>query len=259
MVVFNYVLFAFIWLAPYLTWELIFPSSVDKRPVSFWWPRLILLIALQASLNIPFLMFFVTPHFFQKVDLAYLNGLRGFWGQCSPVVYGISAFLFFTFVHYWSHVARHRVSFFFRWFHEMHHSARRFETFTSMYAHPFELLFLKSSFCFPLLFAGFSAQAILNLMFMYFIVNGWTHMNIKTPSWLALFVIRPEQHAHHHSVHDHNFGIIPLWDFIFGTLRNPEEHPSQVGFGSDYNVGFWGLLLGRSIKTIDPDHFDQAS
>ena len=49
------------------------------------------------------------------------------------------------------------------------------------------------------------------------------HLNTPTPRWLSVVFQRPEAHGLHHerNIHHRNFGDLPLWDMIFGTLRQP--------------------------------------
>ena len=49
------------------------------------------------------------------------------------------------------------------------------------------------------------------------------HWNVRTPRWLGYFIQRPEAHCEHHrlGVHANNYGDLPLWDMLFGTLPQP--------------------------------------
>ena|GEM_PF-3247929 len=221
------------------------PSMIGRwRP--HYWSRLFFLIALQSFITAPFFMgpligFFQWP-------LPYIFVLKKFWSEHSPIVYWLCAFLIFTFVHYWSHVARHRIPFLWRWCHQMHHGAERFEAYTSLYMHPFEVILLRLSLLPLLSFAGldFKTLSVLGLWYSFF--NAWVHMNLRTPRWLGYIIFRPEQHSHHHAGEECNFGVFPIWDLVFGTFRNPLSHPEQIGFRPEVDKSFWAHLLGRHVS-----------
>lgn len=129
----------------------------------------------------------------------------------------------------------------------MHHSAERFETYTSLYIHPFELIFLKLSVWWTMYLLGFDFKILSGLVFFYIFVNAWEHMNIRTPRWLGYIIFRPEQHAHHHAGVECNFGVFPLWDLVFGTFQNQANHPTHIGFKKESDQIFLQQLVGRSV------------
>jgi sterol desaturase/sphingolipid hydroxylase (fatty acid hydroxylase superfamily) len=57
-------------------------------------------------------------------------------------------------------------------------------------------------------------------------------MNISTRQWLGYIIQRPEAHCIHHQrdLHAFNYGDLPVWDMLFGTLRNPDGFEGEVGF-----------------------------
>lgn len=68
--------------------------------------------------------------------------------------------------------------------------------------------------------------------------NHWQHANIAWRSnWLELAIVTPRYHQIHHAsdkdLHDSNFGsLFSLWDRLFRTYRNPDEHvPKKFGTG----------------------------
>lgn len=71
----------------------------------------------------------------------------------------------------------------------------------------------------------------------------------RVPGWLGWVVQRPESHCVHHqeSLHSYNFGDLPIWDAMFGTLRNPERWESRCGFGETGELRLRDLLLGVDV------------
>lgn len=244
MALFTYFIFSTLYMAPFFAVERFAGSPFPSRTAPQWWPRLFFLLLLQSLVNgldehVPLYVYLF------RSPLPFISSLRQFWSEASPAFHWASAFLLLTFFHYWSHVARHKVPFLWRWCHKMHHSSERFESFLSLYIHPAELILLKVSFALTLFFAGFGLKILGTLSLIYFFINAWTHMNVRTPQWLGYIIFRPEQHALHHTGEDCNFGIIPLWDMIFGTFRNPKNFPNFVGVEASPEKDFRSILLGH--------------
>jgi len=185
---FRYLLLGILYLSPFFLVERLMRPSMIGRWRPHYWSRLFFLIALQSFITAPFFMgpligFFQWP-------LPYIFVLKKFWSEHSPIVYWLCAFLIFTFVHYWSHVARHRIPFLWRWCHQMHHGAERFEAYTSLYMHPFEVILLRLSLLPLLSFAGldFKTLSVLGLWYSFF--NAWVHMNLgHRAGWDILFFV----------------------------------------------------------------------
>ena len=148
------------------------------------------------------------------------------------------------------HRTMHNVTFLWRWFHQMHHSAERVDIWGALYFHPFDMIgwALVGSLMLVLGF-GVSAEAaiVINLVATFY--GLFQHANVKTPHWLGYIIQRPESHSCHHErgVHARNYSDLPLWDMIFGTFHNPKTFDGEVGFfdGSSKKLG--PLLLGRLI------------
>ena len=55
--------------------------------------------------------------------------------------------------------------------------------------------------------------------------------------------------SHHFSNPGTNHGVTsPLWDFVFGTLRNPARFEGKVGFYDGASSRLGTLLLGRKLE-----------
>lgn len=61
--------------------------------------------------------------------------------------------------------------------------------------------------------------------FIYYWWHRWRH---EVPVLWRRF--HPEIHCVHHQegLHSYNFSGLPVWDMLFGTFRNPREHPPLV-------------------------------
>ena len=148
------------------------------------------------------------------------------------------------------HRTMHNVTFLWRWFHQMHHSAERVDIWGALYFHPFDMIgwAMVGSLMLVLGF-GVSAEAaiVINLVATFY--GLFQHANVRTPHWLGYIIQRPESHSCHHErgVHARNYSDLPLWDMIFDTFHNPKEFTGEVGFyeGGSNKVG--PLLLGRLI------------
>lgn len=155
------------------------------------------------------------------------------WDRLHPVSGGVLAYLAASLVFYWWHRLRHESNWYWRMFHQVHHSPARLETLTAFYKHPLEAASnsLLSSFLVYLVFgldiAGAACYTVLTLTAQLLV-----HVNTQTPHWLGWIFQRPEMHRiHHQPGTEHlNYSDIPLWDMLFGTYANPVGFEGQCGF-----------------------------
>jgi sterol desaturase/sphingolipid hydroxylase (fatty acid hydroxylase superfamily) len=146
----------------------------------------------------------------------------------------IVGYLVITFVYYWWHRWRHEVPFFWRWFHQLHHSPQRIEVITSFYKHPLEIIansVISSAIVY--LIVGLGPGAGAGAVMLTGLAELFYHWNVKTPRWLGYIIQRPESHCVHHQegIHHYNFSDLPLWDMLFGTFYNPRTFEDRCGFG----------------------------
>ncbi len=168
-------------------------------------------------------------------------------GELGGAVVGYVAI---TFIYYWWHRARHSVPFLWRWFHQVHHSPQRIEVITSFYKHPFEIFangVLSSAILY--LGVGVGAEAAGLAVLMTGLAELFYHWNVPTPYWLGFLIQRPESHCVHHQagLHSYNYGDLPLYDAMFGTLRNPRRWEASCGFGPQGEPRLLDMLVGREI------------
>jgi sterol desaturase/sphingolipid hydroxylase (fatty acid hydroxylase superfamily) len=158
-------------------------------------------------------------------------------------------FLVADFVGYWVHRTMHRVPAIWRWTHQMHHSAERMDLAGMSYAHPLDTLasFGLTGLATGLLGLSPAAGALAGLLgYLFAVVQ---HANIRTPRLLGYLMQRPEAHGLHHQrgVHAYNYGSFPLWDILFGTVRNPAAFPAEYGFWDGASARVTAMLLGRDL------------
>jgi sterol desaturase/sphingolipid hydroxylase (fatty acid hydroxylase superfamily) len=153
-----------------------------------------------------------------------------------PVAAGFCAYFVATFVFYWWHRLRHESDFFWRGFHQIHHSPQRLEVITSFYKHPLEMIansIIGSALVYSLLGLDLRAGAVYTAFcalgeFVY-------HTNVTTPRWVGYVFQRPEMHRihHQHGRHKNNYGDFVWWDMLFGTYENPPTFEATCGFDDE--------------------------
>lgn len=191
--------------------------------VHAWWPRVLLVNAVQ--LGITLLAGQTWNRWFGRFSLFHLGDHLAPW-PCAIIVY-----VFSTFVFYWWD--RHESPFLWRVLHQIHHSARRLEIFTSFYKHPLEI-WLNSIISAVIVYTLFGCETEAAAYYTLLIAAGemFYHWNIKTPHWLDYVFQRPESHRVHHQFrhHTNNFADLPIWDILFGTFRNPAIFRGRCGY-----------------------------
>jgi sterol desaturase/sphingolipid hydroxylase (fatty acid hydroxylase superfamily) len=185
----------------------------------------------------------VADHFFQTHRPWSLEGL-------GPVGGALVGYLVHSFVYYWWHRWRHEVPFFWRWIHQLHHSPQRIEIVTSFYKHPIEIALngvISSAVLFGLL--GLSPEAGTGAFLISGLAELLYHWNVKTPHWLGYIIQRPESHCVHHEegLHGYNYGDLPVFDWMFGTLRNPPEWQKTCGLGPENEHRVLEMLAGVDV------------
>ncbi len=168
----------------------------------------------------------------------------------SPWLMGAIAYFIATFVFYWWHRWRHESDFLWLAFHQIHHSPRRIEVFTSFYKHPLEMVVnsvIGSLLVFSLLGLTLEGAAVYTCLtalgeFFY-------HTNIRTPRWIGYVFQRPEMHRIHHEYGKHrgNYGDIVWWDMLFGTYSNPAEFKASCGFDRSREERLFEMLAFEDV------------
>lgn len=167
-----------------------------------------------------------------------------------PVGGAFAGYVIHSFVYYWWHRWRHEVGFLWRFIHQFHHSPQRIEIITSFYKHPVEIAFngvLSSAVLYGAL--GLSTEAAVGAFLLSGLAELLYHWNVKTPHWLGYVIQRPESHCVHHEegLHAFNYGDLPVFDWMFGTLRNPREWEKTCGLGAENEHRVLEMLAGVDV------------
>jgi sterol desaturase/sphingolipid hydroxylase (fatty acid hydroxylase superfamily) len=166
------------------------------------------------------------------------------------VVGGVVGFAVADIASYGIHRLLHNVPLFWRWAHQMHHSAERVDVAGASYAHPIDNFVQGAVNIAAILLLGLSPGAAALAGYLSFFVGVFQHMNVRTPQWLGYVIQRPEAHAVHHTrgVHAYNYGNFMLWDILFGTFRNPATFTATpVGFWDGASSRLGAMLIGRDV------------
>jgi sterol desaturase/sphingolipid hydroxylase (fatty acid hydroxylase superfamily) len=143
-----------------------------------------------------------------------------------------AVYLVNTFIAYWGHRLMHTC---WLWeIHKVHHAAEEMNLVTPFRNHPIEFVVTTVLNAFPVAVLGASQGVIV----VYYAVNmvyqslAHSEINLKGKIW-DLIWITPAAHRIHHSNRsehfDSNFGIMTLWDFIFGTYFVPTNEKLVYG------------------------------
>jgi sterol desaturase/sphingolipid hydroxylase (fatty acid hydroxylase superfamily) len=216
--------------------------AMDLPRVRAWWPRVLLINSVQLAIVV--LVGQLWSRWLSQYSLLHLGAHLSAWSSAA-VAYFLS-----TFIYYWWHRLRHDSAFFWRICHQLHHSTRRLEIVASFYKHPVEILLnalLSCAIVFALL--GCSPQAAGLYTILTALAEFFYHWNIRTPRWLGFIVQRPESHRVHHQYdhHTNNFADLPIWDWLFGTLKNPHGFVGRCGFDAWREQRFEEMLAFRDV------------
>lgn len=139
---------------------------------------------------------------------------------------------------YVQHVVFHHIPVLWR-LHRMHHADQDIDVTTGARFHPIEILLSMGIKLCVVILLGPPAVSVLIFEVLLNAAAMFNHANIRFPqkidALLRLFIVTPDMHRVHHSVHKYetnsNFGFnLPWWDRLFGTYRaQPEDgHDAMV-------------------------------
>lgn len=161
--------------------------------------------------------------------------------------------LAYDFCHYWYHRAAHRFDALWRLGHQMHHSAESVDAWGAYFLHPLDaalFLTLSNVVMYPVL--GLTPQAGAAATAAATFCAVFQHARIATPRWVGWLVQRPESHAVHHmrGLHAFNYANLPVWDLLFGTLRNPAAGAPrpEAGFYDGASARIAEMLAFRDVS-----------
>lgn len=165
----------------------------------------------------------------------------------------IIAVIILDFVVYLQHVMVHAVPALWR-LHRVHHADLDYDVTTGLRFHPVEII-LSMVIKFSAI-AALGAPVLAVILFEV-LLNGmamFNHGNVRIPisvdKVIRWFIVTPDMHRVHHSVHDHeansNFGFnISIWDRLFGTYRDQPEQGHQ-----DMTIGIHKYREQKQVSWI---------
>jgi sterol desaturase/sphingolipid hydroxylase (fatty acid hydroxylase superfamily) len=139
-----------------------------------------------------------------------------------------------TLIGYWAHRLMHT-----KWMweiHKVHHAAEEMNLVTTFRNHPVEQMMMSILYAAPVALLGAPKAVIFVYTPLNLIYGAMAHSEIvlKSKLW-DLFLITPAAHRIHHSDRrehfDRNFGILTIWDWMFGTYYPPT--PETLKYGVD--------------------------
>ncbi|HEY0993650.1 MAG TPA: sterol desaturase family protein [Kofleriaceae bacterium] len=222
----------------FIALERLTPGRPQPR-IRGWLARGLVFFALGGAVNV------AVP-----IAVSALLGGRGLLclGGLPLALCALIAFVVGDLVGYWRHRLMHRQPLLWR-LHQLHHSAERVDIAGSAYSHPLDLAINAALGVSVSVALGISPLAAGVASYASFAIGTFVHLPIATPRWLGHVINRPESHALHHArgVHAHNYGMLSLWDRLFGTFENPAEFASRAGFWDGASQETGALLLGRDV------------
>jgi sterol desaturase/sphingolipid hydroxylase (fatty acid hydroxylase superfamily) len=173
-----------------------------------------------------------------------------------------------TLIGYWAHRLMHT-----KWMweiHKVHHAAEEMNLVTTFRNHPVEQMIMTILYAAPVALLGAPKPVIMVYTAFNLIYGAMAHSEIvlRSKVW-DLILITPAAHRIHHSDRkehfDRNFGILTIWDWLFGTYYAPTaekltygvedgailNRPQHVREVFD-NVGRWLRPLGRRLRATRP-------
>lgn len=225
------------------TWEKLFPRVKDLPKIPY------------ASFRgiISFIVFLFVGAYFPLLTDSYLAKYQLMdFSNFNVGVQIIGGLVFYQFTLYFYHISMHKSNLLWRVFHQMHHSSERMDIPSTYYFSLMDMVgfTLLTSFCFVLI-VGLSPIAITGIIFSLNFLSQFQHANISTPHWLGWIIQRPEQHAVHHErgKHKFNYSDFPIYDYLFGTFRNPKDYQEKNGFYDGASGRVLDMLLFKDVTT----------
>ena len=143
--------------------------------------------------------------------------------------------------------------------HKIHHSSERLDWLAAARVHPLESAWNRVIALLPLFLLGFSPKITAFFGPLIAIYPIFLHCNVR---WsfgpLGYIVSSPAFHRWHHSadreaLNKNYSGLLPLFDFLFGTAHFPQRKPISFGLADDRApAGFWHQLLWPFRSTRYP-------
>src|SRR5688572_7562735 len=199
------------------------------------------------------------------LGLALFLGFGGAWIRSSfenwrvpidtgfVILDGALYYLMFTLADYWNHRLWHTRS---GWLlHRMHHSATDYTPLLTQRNHPLQLALEPLVRIWPLVFFEFSSPVVAVVLSLDGLYQAVAHADLPWRwGWFGRWVwLSPQGHKIHHSPlpehADKNFGILALWDRLFGTWYDGSVPATEVGIAETVHNQrpLWSDLMADSF------------
>jgi sterol desaturase/sphingolipid hydroxylase (fatty acid hydroxylase superfamily) len=163
-------------------------------------------------------LFWLTNHIHRVLHVAILNHVHSYIVQFA-IVYLIN-----TFLAYWGHRFMHTRL---MWeIHKVHHAAEEMNLVTSIRNHPIDQAIMTLINAFSVALLGAAPAVVI----LYYAVNTvyqllvHSEITLKGKLWDKIWITPAAHRVHHSNRVDHwdrNFGVLALWDHVFGTYHPP--------------------------------------
>jgi sterol desaturase/sphingolipid hydroxylase (fatty acid hydroxylase superfamily) len=160
----------------------------------------------------------------------------------------IEAMLVAEFCGYWSHRLMHEIPLLWR-LHKVHHSSEHLDWLAAARFHPLESVWNKLIALLPLFLLGFSPKITVFFGPLIAIYPIFLHSNVRwSYGRLGYMFSSPAFHRWHHAsdqeaLNKNYGGLLPLFDFLFGTAHFPRRKPVRYGLAGDHApTSFWQQL-----------------
>ena len=160
-----------------------------------------------------------------------------------PLALQVAAgFTAYTFFDYWAHRIGHTRLF---WpLHRYHHAAQDMVVINGGRLHPagFVTVFVVNL---PMPLLGVSLEAMFWVNVLAAVVGLLIHSRLETDfGWIGRTVVQsPRHHRLHHKLDMTEatgfFGMMPVWDHLFGGWSERSERNIAIGVDTEYRHGFW--------------------
>lgn len=220
-----------------LGWEVLAPRRTLMVPRRVRWMSNVALSFINTAV-----LRFVFP--LLAVGLAELMATQS-WGLFNVLALPvwlelIAAVVLLDLAIYVQHVIFHKVPMLWR-LHRLHHADIDFDVTTGVRFHPIEIVLSMLIKFAVVTLLGPAAVAVMVFEVLLNATSMFNHGNVRLPvaldTWVRRFVVTPDMHRVHHSVHryetDSNFGFnLAIWDRVFGTYRaQPDDGHEGMAIG----------------------------
>jgi sterol desaturase/sphingolipid hydroxylase (fatty acid hydroxylase superfamily) len=183
------------------------------------------------------------------------------------IVQAACFYTLFGFLDYWTHRLKHGRQF---WpLHRFHHAADDFVIITSDRVHPAEVWSRLTTSVLAQTLLGTPAEVVIAIGLAQGVLQYARHSRLDWGfGWIGRWLVQsPAHHRLHHrlteDVTHSNFGVMPLWDHVFGTWREPPAEAYVLGVDHPYANGpggigdlwrdyweFWGVALDGALAAF---------